>query len=98
MSHRLITISIGSWNDRFSGPYQIRVLVSKLGVPGRYMVRLHSRRSGALLREAISNESGACAFTGLQKIDQGYFVVAHDAGNDPKNAVIADWVTPEPMP
>lgn len=58
-------------------------------------VRLYDKPSGRLLRETVSAENGAYAFEHLR--DGVYFVLAHDhTGN--YNAVIADAVTPEPMP
>lgn len=80
------------------GMFRITGEVSELGVLGSYPVRLFDRASGQLLRETWSATSGAYAFNYLCHLAQGYFAVAHDYGDNPLNAAIADLITPEPMP
>ena len=82
--------------------YWIHHTVDRLGVPGRYPVRLYDRTSGALLRESKSAEAdGAYQFEFLPYLERGYQVIALDdpaTRSDPKNAAIADLMTPEAMP
>ena len=42
-------------------------------------------------------EDGSYAFTGIAYRQIGYFAVAFDHGNNPLNAAISDFITPEPM-
>lgn len=82
--------------------YWIHSTVDRLGVPGRYPVRLYNRASGALLKESKSDiVSGAYQFQFLPYLERGYQVIALDdpaTRSDPKNAAIADLMTPEAMP
>lgn len=50
------------------------------------------------MRETWSDATGKYTFEWIAHLEKGYFLVAHDHGNDPLNAAIADLVTPEPMP
>lgn len=82
--------------------YWIHSTVDRLGVPGRYPVRLYNRASGALLRESKSDATtGGYQFQFLPYLERGYQVIALDdpaTRSDPKNAAIADLMTPEAMP
>lgn len=82
--------------------YWIHSTVDRLGVPGRYPVRLYNRASGALLRESKSNATtGGYQFQFLPYLERGYQVIALDdpaTRSDPKNAAIADLMTPEAIP
>lgn len=82
--------------------YWIHSTVDRLGVPGRYPVRLYNRASGELLRESKSAAAdGAYQFQFLPYLERGYQVIALDdpaTRSDPKNAAIADLMTPEAMP
>jgi hypothetical protein len=81
------------------GPARITDLVDRLGVLGRYRVRLYDRRSGRLLRETWSSALGAYAFDWIADRPNGYYVAAFDHDPvDPKNAAIADLISPTPMP
>lgn len=81
--------------------YWIHSTVDRLGVPGRYPVRLYDRGSGALLRESKSAAAdGAYQFQFIPYLERGYQVIALDdpaTRSDPKNAAIADLMTPEAM-
>lgn len=81
-----------------SGNYRIVGTVTESGIPGAYPVRLYDRQTGRLLAETQSAANGDYAFSSLVNRLNGYFTVAHDYGNNPLNAAIADLVTPEPMP
>lgn len=80
------------------GLYQISGTVDELGQLGAYRVRLFDRVSGRLLREQFSDASGNYSFQYLANRPLGYILIAHDHGDDPLNAAIADLVSPEPMP
>jgi len=80
------------------GKSRITGTVDELGVAGSYRVRLHDRISGRCLRETWSSASGAYAFEWLADRPQGYYAIAFDHGDNPKNAAIADLITPEAMP
>jgi hypothetical protein len=80
------------------GASRITDLVDRLGVLGRYRVRLHDRLTGRLLRETWSNAAGAYAFNWIADRPNGYTVVAFDHDPlDPKNAAVADLISPTPM-
>lgn len=82
--------------------YRITSTVDRLGVPGKYPVRLYERRGGTLLRETKSAASdGVYQFNFLPYVERGYTVIALDdpaTRSDPKNAAVADLMTPEAMP
>lgn len=80
------------------GRFRIRGTVTELGVAGAYRVRLFDRQSGRLLREGWSAADGTYQFDYLAYRAQGYVAIAHDHGDNPHNAAIADLITPEPMP
>lgn len=80
------------------GRFRIRGTVTEAGVAGAYRVRLFDRQSGRLLREGWSTPDGAYQFDYLAYRAQGYMAVAHDHGASPRNAALADLITPEPMP
>lgn len=81
------------------GGYRIRDYVSRLGVVGKYRVRLHLRANGIPVRETFSQEDGLYEFPFIKYILNGYYAVAHDhTSGDRRNAAIADLITPEPMP
>jgi hypothetical protein len=79
------------------GMSHIANTASRLGVPGRYRVRLFERRTGRCLRETWSDAAGAYAFANLAYRDNGYFLVAFDDSGDRVNAAISDLWTPDPM-
>lgn len=88
---------------QFGGDYRIAGIVTEIGVPGSYRVRLFDRMTGMLVRETWSASTGEYAFNNItptpnQSVTNGYFVVAFDHGDNPLNAAIADLVTSEPMP
>lgn len=89
---------VGQWHNEFSGPYRVTGTVTELGVAGRYKVRLHHRKTGQLIKQTTSSATGAYTFSYLAYSQNGYYVIAFDHGNNPLNAAIADFVTPEPMP
>ena len=82
-----------------SGPLQIIGTTKNTGTPPtpvRRRVRLHEQSSGRLVREVWSDATtGAYSFTGLRLTT--YYVVSFDHTNT-FAAVIADNLTPEPMP
>lgn len=80
-----------------TGPYRIAGTVDELGVAGAYLVRLYRRSDGALMGETWSDAAGTYAFSSLPFIAEGYYVAAFDHGDNPVNAAIADYVTPELM-
>lgn len=80
------------------GHYRIADNVSRLGVIGRYRVRLFDRRTARVIRETWSGSNGFYAFNNIAYRAAGYFVVAFDHSNTPVNAAIGDYITPEPMP
>lgn len=85
-------------NASYGGRYRITGTVTELGVPGSYRVRLFMRDNAFLLKEQWSATDGSYAFSYLAYRASGYFVVAHDHGATPRNAAIADLITPEPIP
>jgi len=95
---RLMTMIIRS--DVYDGGgYRISDSVSRLGVAGRYRVRLINHLDGRLIRECWSSADGGYAFNWIAYRARGYCIVAHDhTPGDQRNAAIADLVTPEPMP
>lgn len=75
--------------------YRITGTVTEMGVPGPYRVRAYDRLDGSLLAETWSGEDGAYVINGLPPVQ--CFVVAFDHGDNPLNAAISDYVTPEPI-
>ena len=66
-------------------------------IPGSRRVRLFDLKSGRLVREAWSDPAtGAYQFVHIDR-HRDYFVLVHDHLRI-YNAVVADLVTPEPMP
>lgn len=80
----------------YVGNFRIRGTVTELGAAGAYRVRLFDRLTGLLVGETWSAQDGSYSFDNIAYRANGYVVIAHDHGDNPKNAVIADWVTPEP--
>ena len=82
-----------------SGPLQITGTTKNTGTPTmpvRRRVRLHEQSSGRLVRETWSDATtGAYSFTGLRLT--AYYVVSFDHTGT-FGGVIADNITPEPMP
>lgn len=95
MANSSIGVSFAFDPLRFGGTYRIAGTVSRLGVAGKYRVRLYDQRSGIIVREVWSDEAGNYAFNYIA--DGVYYVVAFDHTNNPVNAAISDYVTPEPM-
>ena len=79
------------------GAYQITGTVEELGVYGAYQVRLFDRQSGRCIRETWSAADGSYSFPYIAYRLRGYFTVAYDHGDNPLNAAIADFITPELM-
>jgi uncharacterized protein YodC (DUF2158 family) len=80
------------------GPYQITGTVTELGAAGTYRVRLFDRQSARCIRETWSAADGSYSFPYIAYRLRGYFTVAYDHGDNPLNAAIADFITPELMP
>ena len=84
---------------RWSGQYRIIGTTKNKATPTDVAVsrrvRLHDQKSGDVVRQALSNASGAYEFN---HITPGvYYVVGFDH-TDEFGAVIADKLTAEPMP
>lgn len=81
------------------GAYHVRGTVTVAGTPARRRVVLFDGPMGQLPLRAIratwSAANGAYSFDRIA--DREYIVVAFDYTRD-KNAAIADFVRPEPMP
>lgn len=80
------------------GSYRVRGTITEDGAVANRRVRLFNRVDGRLLRETWSAADGSYQFNRIAYRAQGYIVIVHDHGSNPKNAAIADLVTPEPMP
>ncbi|WP_247539116.1 hypothetical protein [Ralstonia pseudosolanacearum] len=78
----------------FWGNGRIEGRVSIEGTPAARRVRLFDVLTGLLIAEAWSRKDGFYRFDFLD-INRDYFVLAHDHVRQ-FNAVIADWVRPEP--
>lgn len=79
------------------GPYRVSGIVSRLGVPGAYIVFLFDRLTKQPLFRTISDTSGNYSFNYVAHRALGYFVIAFDHTSSPENAAIADLMTPVPM-
>lgn len=80
------------------GAFVIADVVTELGIPGSYMVRLHTRIDGYPVRATYSaSGTGAYRFDRIAYRYKGYYVIAFDHGADPVNAAIGDLITPEVM-
>jgi hypothetical protein len=82
----------------FGGQHRARGVITVSGAQARRRVIVFDRATGLPLREIWSAASGNYEAKYLKNVPQGYVIVAFDSGNNPKNAAIADLVTPEPMP
>ena len=81
------------------GVHRLTGTVSELGVLGAYKVRLFDKFSGRLLREVWSDAEGVFTFDNIANRPEGYFIVGHDHGDDPRNGDMADvGLTLGPMP
>lgn len=98
MAGRLLLWPLIRRDAEDGGSHRIRGTITEDGAAGARRVRLFNRLDGRLLRETWSGADGAYRFDRLAYRDQGYIVIVHDRGANPKNAAIADLVTPEPMP
>lgn len=96
MADRCINI-LPRHNILDGGGYIISGTVDELGQVGSYRVRLYDRVSGRFVRETWSDTAGEYDFDYIAYREQGYFIVAHDHGDNPLNAAIADLATPELM-
>ena len=86
-----------AWDEHYSGPYRIRgsVTIKATGQPLRRRVGLFDARNLLLVRSCWSKDDGSYEFASIAFTP--WILLAQDyAGN--YNAVIADQVTPEPMP
>lgn len=84
---------LDSGSYRITGTTQNKATPSNLPVSRR--VRLHEQISGRLVREVWSDASGAYAFNCIRLTT--YYVVSFDHTGT-FGGVIADNLTPEPMP
>lgn len=91
--HTSPDVGLDSGSYRITGTTKNKATPSDLPVARR--VRLHEQISGRLVREVWSDASGAYSFNGLRLT--AYYVVSFDHTNT-FSAVIADNLTPEPMP
>lgn len=99
MAGKLIsTLMVRGIDTLFGGNHRVRGAVTVSGAPQRRRVIVFDRASGLPLREIWSDASGAYEAKYLKNVPQGYVIVAFDLGANPKNAAIADLVTPEPIP
>ena len=91
--HRTPDAGVDSGSYRITGTTKNKATPSDLPVARR--VRLHEQISGRLVRETWSDASGAYAFNGIRLTT--YYVVSFDHTGG-FGGVIADNLTPEPMP
>ncbi len=98
MAGRLILSPLIRGDAVDGGSHRIRGTVTEDGAVANRRVRLFSRVDGRLLRETWSAADGSYLFNRIAYRYQGYTVIVYDHGANPKNAAIADLVTPEPMP
>lgn len=98
MAGRLLLWPLIRRDAEDGGSHRIRGTITEDGAVGARRVRLFDRTTGRLLRETWSGADGTYRFDRVAYRAQGYTVLAHDHGANPKNAVVADLVTPEPMP
>lgn len=80
------------------GPMRITGTVTEIGVTGSYRVCLFDRSNMRCLLETWSASDGSYSFDYIANRPNRYFVVAFDRTDPYRNAAIADFVTPEPMP
>ena len=92
-AHVLISETFDGGEFQIVGTTKNKATPSDLPVARR--VRLHEQSSGRLVRETWSDASGAYSFSGLRLT--AYYVVSFDHTGG-FGGVIADNLTPEPMP
>lgn len=98
MAGRLLLSPLIRRDAEDGGSHRIRGTITEDGAVAARRVRLFNRLDGRLLREAWSGPDGTYRFDRLAYREQGYLVIVHDHGANPKNAAAADLATPEPMP
>jgi len=81
----------------FGGFFRVSGVVTEAGATGPYRVRLFYRPNSKPVAETWSAADGSYRFDNIKYEPQGYYVIAFDHGDNPVNAAIADFVTPEPM-
>ena len=91
--HRTPDAGFDSGSYRITGTTKNKAMPSDIPVARR--VRLHEQISGRLVREVWSDASGAYSFNGIRLT--AYYVVSFDHTGG-FGGVIADNLTPEPMP
>ena len=92
--HASPDVRLDSGSYRITGTTKNKAMPSDIPVARR--VRLHEQSSGRLVRETWSDATtGAYSFTGLRLT--AYYVVSFDH-TGAFGGVIADNLTPEPMP
>ena len=91
--HRTPDAGFDSGSYRITGTTKNKAMPSDIPVARR--VRLHEQISGRLVREVWSDASGAYSFNGIRLTT--YYVVSFDHTGG-FGGVIADNLTPEPMP
>lgn len=74
----------------YGGAKKIGGTVTELGVVGAYRVRLYDKYTGLPVRATVSGSDGAYCFNWIADSPNGYFLVAHDHGDSPRNGDIAD--------
>lgn len=92
-AHVLISETFDAGEFQIVGTTKNKATPSNLPVARR--VRLHEQISGRLVRETWSDASGAYSFNGIRLTT--YYVVSFDHTGG-FGGVIADNLTPEPMP
>jgi hypothetical protein len=80
---------------RYAGRWRLSGVVTEMGQPGAYRVRLFDTLTGTLVAETVSAADGVYTFTSLA--NRPYFAVAFDHGADPSTAGISDQLILEAM-
>jgi hypothetical protein len=91
-----LSLGVYGISSEFFGPCRITGTASRLGVAGRYAVHCLKLPELRVIAKTLSDETGLYS---VNRIPDGlYLVIARDHTNDPVNAAVSDYITPEPMP
>lgn len=88
---------LSHWLDNF-GTLQTGGTVYEGSTPGAYDVRLHSKRTGALIKRTFSAADGSYSFTHLAGQSGDYYAAAFDSGTVKSSPAISETLPLTVMP
>lgn len=91
MTDLCVTVNpVMSFDRNILGAKQISGTVYEGSDLGSYLVRLHNKRSGQVIRSQFSENDGSYAFTNLSGESSDFYAVAFDHGSSKSTPAISD--------